>query len=283
MFTPLLTVAILSTGLICQDPEPEKGKGKAGGKVVQGASSSKDSSTLQTWDDKQAKAAVAEFKKQYKAKASLKQKLAALEKLRPGKSSKLIKPLARVVKTERKHKGCRILAAELLGNQPKAPVRKRLLSLIDDAKIKRVPSVLAALIHAHSKASYESKDWKDFKQLFFKDIADKRFPKVQKAIVQMVGEHKELGALDMLADSMEGPQPAWVDDPNNPPASYWEARWKNWEVWRLDAKEALFKITGQRFTTIKDAKAWVSKNRRRLERAAKKARKAARKKPGRKP
>ncbi len=281
MLTPFLTVVILSAGLLCQDPEPEKGKGKAGGKVVQEASANKDSSTLQTWDDKQAKAAVAEFKKEYKVKASLQQKLAALEKLRPGSSSKLIKPLAKVVKTERKHKSCRILAAELLGNQPK--IRKRLLSLIDDSKIKRTPAVLAALIRAYSKASYDSKDWKDFKQLFFKYIANKRFPKVQQAIVQMAGEHKELGALDMLADSMEGPQPAWVDDPNNPPASYWEARWKNWQVWEKDAKEALFKITGQRFTTIKDAKAWVSKNRRKLERDAKKARRAAKKKQGRKP
>ena len=155
MFTPLLTVAILSTGLICQDPEAEKGKG------VQEAAANKD--TLQTWDDKQAKAALAEFKKEYKVKATLQQKLAALEKLRPGSSSMLIKPLVRVVKTERKHESCRILAAELLGNQPKGPVRKQILFLIDDSKIKRKPTVLAALIRAHSKASYESKDWKDFK------------------------------------------------------------------------------------------------------------------------
>ena len=151
MFTHLLTVAILSTGLICQDPEPEKGKGGAGGKVVQEASSHKHSNTLQTWDDKQAKAALAEFKKEYKVKATLQQKLAALEKLRSGSSSMLIKPLARVVKTERKFESCRILAAELLGNQPK--MRKRFLSLIDDAKIKRTPAVLAALIRAYSKGN----------------------------------------------------------------------------------------------------------------------------------
>ena len=277
MFTPLLTVAILSTGLICQDPEPKKGEG---GKVVQDAASNKDSSTLQTWDDKQAKAALEVFKKEYKVKASLQQKLAALEKLRPGKSSMLIKPLTKVVKTERKFDACRVLAAELLGNQPK--MRKRLLFLMKDAKLKRTPVVLAALIRAYSKGSYDSKDWKDFKQLFYKDIDNRKYPKVQKAIVQMVGENKELGALDMLAESMEGPQPAWVDDPNNPPASYWEARWRNWEVWRLDAKESLFKITGQRFATIKAAKAWVSKNRKKLQQAARKAQKAAKKKQGRK-
>jgi len=275
MLTPLLAAAVLSTGFVFQDPDP----GKQGGKGVQDATSKKETSTLQTWDDKQAKAAIAEFKKNYKSKA-LKQKLAALEQLRPGRSPLLVKPLVRVVKTEKKHKSCRKLAAELLGNQAKSKVlRRQLLKLIYDAKIKRKPTVLAALIGAHSKASYESKDWKDFKQLFYKDIADRRFPKVQKAIVQMVGENKELQALDMLAESMEGPQPVWVDDPNNPPASYWEARWKNWEVWRLDAKEALLKITGQRFATIKEAKAWVSKNRRKLQQEANKGKK---KKRGRK-
>ncbi len=276
MFTPLLPVVILSTGLLCQDPEPDKGKAGGGG-VVQEASSKKNSETVQTWDDKQAKEAVAEFNKAYKSNAALEQKLAALDKLSSGRNSKLVRPLMKVVKTERKHESCRIRAAELLGNQESASVRKPLLSLIGDAKIKRTPPVLAALIKAHSKASYESKDWEDFKQLFFKDIDNRKFPQVQKAIVQMIGENKELQGLDLLAESMEGPQPAWVDDPNNPPASYWEARWKNWEVWRLDAKEAIFKITGERFATNKEAKAWVSKNRKRLEQEARKAERAARK------
>jgi hypothetical protein len=274
MSTPLLTVAtaaILSTGLVCQDPEP--GKGKAGGKVVQEASSKKD--TLETWDDKKAKAVLDEFKKAYKARAPEKQKLDALELLRSGKSKKLVKPLVNVVKTERKHESCRILAAELLGNQDN--MRKRLLSLINDAKMKRAPAVLAALIRAYSKSSYDSKDWKDFKQLFDQYIADRRFPKVQKAIVQMIGDNKELGGLDLLAAAMEGPQPVWVDDPNNPPASYWEARWKNWEKWRMDAKEALFKISGKQFATNKEAKTWVSKNRKRLYQERMKAEREARK------
>lgn len=279
MFTHPVTVAILSTalatGLVCQDPVP--GKGKAGGKVAQEASSKKDSTTLQTWDDKKAREVVSEFNKEYKANAPLKQKLAALEKLRPGKNPKLVKPLMKVVQTERKHTECRVVAAELLGNQPKNSVRKRLLYLIDDSKIKRRPKVLAALIKAHSKASYESRDWKDFEQLFYKDIADPRFPKVQKAIVQMAGDNKELQALNLLADSMEGPQPVWVDDPNNPPASYWEARWKNWEKWEQDAKDAMLKITGQRFATIKEAKTWVAKNRKKLEQEAKKTERAAKK------
>ena len=265
MLTPLLTVAVLSTGPVFQDPDP----GKQGGKGVQDATSKKETSTLQTWDDKQAKAAVAEFKKNYKSKASLKQKLAALEQLRPGKSPFLVKPLVKVVKTEKKHKSCRKLAAELLGNQPKNKVRKQLLKLIYDAKIKRTPTIVSTLIRSHSKASYESRDWEDLEKLFRKDLADRRYPQVQKAIMETVTQHKELLALDLLVESIDPPQPAWVDDPNNPPASYWEARWKNWEVWRNDVKEALYQITGQRFVTGKEAKAWL-KNRSKLQKKGKK-------------
>lgn len=272
-FIPLLTVVILSTGLVCQDPDP--GKGKAGGKAVQEATAKKEANTLETWDDKKAKAALDEFKNEYKSKATEKEKLDALDKLSSGKSSKLVKPLVNIVKTERKHDSCRIRAAELLGNQDN--MRRHLLALITDAKIKRTPEVLAALISAYSKGSYDGKDWKDFKQLFEQYIIDRRYPNVQKAIVRMIGDNKELGGLDILVEHIEYPRPAWVDDPNNPPESYWEARYKNWEKWRDDVKESMFKITGERFTTIKQAKEWVSKNRKRLEQEQRKAEMEARK------
>lgn len=272
MFTPLLVVA-LCTGLACQDPEP--GKGKASGKAAQEASSKKETNTLETWDDRQARAALDKFKKAYKARAPEKQKLDALKELRSGKSKKLVKPLVNVIKTERKHQSCRILAAELLGNQDN--MRKRLLSLINDTKIKSNPDVLAALIRAYSKGSYDSRDWGDFKKLFYKDIDNPKYPQVQKAVVQMIGDNKELGGLDLLVEHMEGPEPVNVDDPSNPPAAYWERRWKNWEKWRQDAKNAMFKITGEHFTSRKEAKTWVSKNRRRLEQEKRKAEREARK------
>ncbi len=273
MISPFLSLTILSTlsaGAVFQDPE--KGEGRA----VQDASATKDSSQLTTWDDKQAKAAIAEFKKSYKNKAKLQVKLAALEKLRTGRSSMLVKPLVRVVRTEKKYKTCRNLAAELLGNQPKGSVRKQLLILIYDAKIKRKPAVVSALIRAHSKASYESRDWRDLERLFRKDLADRRYPQVQKAIMELVTQNKEYAAMKLLLESIDPPEPAWVDDPNNPPASYWEARWKNWEVWRADVKEALYQITEQRFGNAKEAKAWLSKNRKELAKKYKKKKKGRR-------
>jgi hypothetical protein len=41
-------------------------------------------------------------------------------------------------------------------------------------------------------------------------------------------------------------------------------------VWRNDVKEALYQITGQRFVTGKEAKAWLAKNRSKLQKKGKK-------------
>jgi hypothetical protein len=78
--------------------------------------------------------------------------------------------------------------------------------------------------------------------------------------------HKELEALDLLLENLDEPAPANVDDPSNPPAEYWEMRWKAWRSWRDDVKEALFAITGQRFNTSAEAREWLDKNLRELRR-----------------
>jgi hypothetical protein len=51
-----------------------------------------------------------------------------------------------------------------------------------------------------------------------------------------------------------------VHDGDNPPQEYWEARWKAWAVWKGRVKEALFAITGQRFSTAAEARAWLKQN-----------------------
>ena len=62
-----------------------------------------------------------------------------------------------------------------------------------------------------------------------------------------------------------GGEPANVDSPTNPPASYGKARWHSWAAWKGKVKDALFAITGQRFSTGKEAKAWLKENARKLK------------------
>jgi hypothetical protein len=50
-----------------------------------------------------------------------------------------------------------------------------------------------------------------------------------------------------LCTLLKAPAPEWVDDPNNPPAEYWEKRWKIWQLLRRDVTWTLQQVTGQAF------------------------------------
>jgi hypothetical protein len=61
----------------------------------------------------------------------------------------------------------------------------------------------------------------------------------------------------------------WLDEPRaggdpkdgaNPPAEWWEARWKLWSAIKGLVAEALKAITGQTFHTTDEAKEWFKKN-----------------------
>ncbi len=64
----------------------------------------------------------------------------------------------------------------------------------------------------------------------------------------------------MLLNHIDEPAPVDVDAASNPPASYWEKRWKAWRLWRDDVKEALYALTGQRFSSGKEARTWIRVN-----------------------
>src|SRR5206468_3069566 len=81
-----------------------------------------------------------------------------------------------------------------------------------------------------------------------------------KSIVVRITLHKEKQAVDLLLKNIDEPQPTNVVELANPPAAYWEARWKAWKAWRARVKDALFALTGQRFSTASEARAWLQKN-----------------------
>ena len=65
----------------------------------------------------------------------------------------------------------------------------------------------------------------------------------------------------MLLRNLDEPGPTGdIHAGNNPPAEYWEARWKAWKAFRPKVQETLFALTGQRFTEAKEAHAWLQKN-----------------------
>ena len=50
-----------------------------------------------------------------------------------------------------------------------------------------------------------------------------------------------------LCGLLDPPQPAAVDDRNNPPAGFWAAMWEQWSWTRRDVTWTLKQITGQVF------------------------------------
>jgi len=64
----------------------------------------------------------------------------------------------------------------------------------------------------------------------------------------------------MLAFWLDEPRAGSVSDASNPPASYWEARWKAWAAVKPAVVDALQAITGQHFDSSEEAKAWFKKN-----------------------
>lgn len=60
----------------------------------------------------------------------------------------------------------------------------------------------------------------------------------------------------LLAEFLDEPRAGDVNSGTNPPASYWEARWKLWNAVQPHVVDALHAITGETFHTTKDAKAW---------------------------
>jgi hypothetical protein len=197
-------------------------------------------------------------------KASLAARVEAVEALGEGSHEKLVKPLVKIVARERAL-SVRRAAAKALGHQPPKHAHKALLKLIDDRAIRREPNLIADLVGSLDTAGYETRDWEMLEKLFGTDYAEPHRPK-QKAIIVLARNHEELAALDLLLANLDEPAPVNVNDPMNPPAEYWERRWKAWRAWRDDVKAALFAITGQRFNTSAEAREWLEKNRRELRR-----------------
>ena len=63
-----------------------------------------------------------------------------------------------------------------------------------------------------------------------------------------------------LAEQLDEPMATNPNSPSNPPAEWWERRWKMWQPLKVAVVEALLEITGQEFDTTEQAKEWFEKN-----------------------
>ncbi|MEM7308323.1 MAG: hypothetical protein AAF682_16710 [Planctomycetota bacterium] len=139
----------------------------------------------------------------------------------------------------------RAAAARVLANQAGdksvGALRK---ALKDKQNRKERPSAIASVVDALGRLGCRDAE---------AEIEDEfnafRNPEVVKACVLYFGrvKSKRYSIVRALCEQLSPPQPASVDAASNPPAGYWEMRWKMWMNIRRDVSWALKEITGQVF------------------------------------
>lgn len=251
-----MLAALVACLFAAQDPSPAPAPQPAGDKPA--AATPAPAVAVEAWDDKKAKAAVDEWTKLTKGNASMADKNRGLNGFAEGSNKLLVKPLAAVVETD-KSVVLRKRAAELLANQPKPEANAAIRKLLKSGKVAPHPTVMAELVKGLARCGYDKAQWGEIDGLFEREYHLDRVV-VQEAILDLVIAHKEAQALPMLLRNTDEPKPADVEAADNPPAEYWEARWKSWAVWKGKVKDALFALTGQRFTSGAEAQAWLKKN-----------------------
>ena len=85
-------------------------------------------------------------------------------------------------------------------------------------------------------------------------------PDLVKAAVYYLGQMKTKSAVPQLVEMVREPYPEDPGSGTNPPASYWEARYKIWQASEGWVRWALKEITGQEFRTHREWAAWLDAN-----------------------
>jgi len=93
----------------------------------------------------------------------------------------------------------------------------------------------------------------EVKKFYRKDTGELR-----KAAARYFGYTKAKEAFRMLAEDLAEPVATNPNDPNNPPASWWEERWKAWKANEKAIHWALSQLVeGETFETTAEAKKWA--------------------------
>ncbi|MBL8900247.1 MAG: hypothetical protein JNM84_21630 [Planctomycetes bacterium] len=232
--------ALLSSVLLAQQPAPA-------------AKPDEPPPPLPALDDKEAAERVADFKRLYTKSADLGRRLEAVKKLSTHRSDRLAAELQKIVLAD-PNPIVRADAAKALGRQDGAKAKVGIAACLKGLQGEEQQVVLLALLDSLLFEAYDPAHYEILAPLFEKDATP---PAVQQRIVRLFGKGKEKRAFRLLVDNLNEPIPENVDDGANPPASYWEMRWKKWDVWRLDVAKALKELTSVEFKEKKFYKEWA--------------------------
>lgn len=152
---------------------------------------------------------------------------------------------AEVARIREREETVHAAAATLLGSAKSDKNAKALRKLLGDEEYREGrPLAVRAMIDALGRLGD-----RDAGELVLDILEEWGDPRVSQACVLWFGQvrSRSYEHACFLAKQLKGPAPEWVDDPNNPPAEYWERRWKTWQLLRRDVTWSLQQITGQAF------------------------------------
>lgn len=212
-------------------------------------------------NESQVRQVLAEWKK-LSPKATLAERMTAVEALVQGSHETLIPVLDKLVRSDPSI-AVRKKAAEALGQQPQKKAYVAVTKLLDDSAVTKTTELIEPLVRSLGMLGYTEKDWPRLEAFFRAGYGQDRIG-LQRAIIALADKQKEKLAVPVLLDNLDEPLPKDEHIADNPPAEYWEARWKAWQIWRDEVRAALVAITGQKFGSSDEARAWLKVNGKKL-------------------
>ena len=204
---------------------------------------------LATLEKVEAKARLAQFKKAFKTKDPIKQIEALNDLVSKGRHPTMVPPLTKAL-NKSKSTDVREHAAYCLGRLGYAKAASPLLKAFQSKSNKGRGTVRQAAATALGLVADKPK----FKKLAHRFRGGDRFDKC--GLAMLAGYSKDLDAVGLLAEWINAPEPVNPNSASNPPAEYWQARWKEWHYIKNQVRWSLWAITGCNFVNQDEARDW---------------------------
>ncbi len=195
-----------------------------------------------------AKAACKEFHSEFRTRNS-KRRLAAVDRLAAYEHPLVARSLGKALGDP--NETVRAFAATSLGRQQAAAAVGYLKRAARVRRNQTCQVTMAALLGG-MRAHRCCPPLKELRKLFRTGTKE-----LQREVVLSLRYARGRDTVKFLAPMVDLPQPANVDDPSNPPASYWKDRVERWNYWYGALAETLVHLTGVEFDESAAVRAWL--------------------------
>lgn len=187
--------------------------------------------------------------------------LPALEKIDGLRDESFEKPLLKLMNHENGTVAVR--ATELLEERRNEKLLKKMWKNLRHKNNDKRYIVRAIVYRAQGREEpLDKKQWKELERDFRWMVGNPQahFADPVIAICRYAELSGDKRMARMLAEQLDEPMATNPNDPNNPPAEWWERRHNMWRPTKAPAATALKTLTGEEFQTTEAAKAWIEAN-----------------------